>query len=55
MAVKINAGECTACGACESVCPNSAIKIEDVAVVNAAECVDCGACIDECPSSAISE
>ncbi len=55
LAVKVKNEECVGCGACEDVCPQSAIKIEnDIAVINEKDCVDCGACVDECPNSAIS-
>lgn len=53
LVAKINADECVGCGACEDVCPQSAIKVTDVAVVIEKDCVDCGACVDECPNSAI--
>nr|WP_236993926.1 4Fe-4S binding protein [Methanomassiliicoccus luminyensis] len=53
--MKVKNEECVGCGACEDVCPQSAIKIEnDIAVINEKDCVDCGACVDECPNSAIS-
>lgn len=54
MAVTISS-ECVGCGACVDVCPQSAITLDDIAVVDASKCVDCGACIDECPAGAISE
>lgn len=50
---KIIESECVACGACVDICPESAIVVEDIAVINADKCIDCGACIDECPSSCI--
>ncbi len=53
--VTINESECVGCGACVSVCPESALSCDDICVVDASKCVDCGACIDECPSNAISE
>jgi len=53
LVAKINADECVGCGACEDVCPQSAIKVTDVAVINEPDCVDCGACVDECPNNAI--
>lgn len=55
MAPKVVADECVGCGACEDVCPENAITIDDVAVIDDGKCVDCGACIDECPASAIVE
>ncbi len=36
-----------------TVCPQSAIKVTDVAVISEKDCVDCGACVDECPNGAI--
>ena len=53
MPAKVNAEECTACGACAEVCPVDAIKVEDVAVINKEECTSCGACVEECPVDAI--
>ena len=50
---KVITDNCVACGACVDVCPNSAITVDDVAVIDSAKCTDCGACIDECPSEAI--
>jgi len=44
---------CVACGACADACPESAITVDDVAVIDESKCVDCGACVDECPSEAI--
>ena len=50
---KVVAENCVACGACADVCPESAITVDDVAVIDSGKCVDCGACIDECPSDAL--
>jgi len=48
--------DCTMCGACESVCPNDAIKPGDPKyVIDPELCTDCGVCVDECPVEAISE
>ncbi len=55
MAIKIDAGKCTGCGACISVCPVGAIKVENAVAVVSEECVDCGACIPQCPLEAISQ
>ncbi len=52
---KIVDSECVACGACVDVCPESAISVDDVAVINHEKCIDCGLCIDECPSTAITQ
>ncbi|MBN1109673.1 MAG: 4Fe-4S binding protein, partial [Methanomassiliicoccales archaeon] len=43
------------CGACEDVCPNQAITVDDVAVIDANKCDDCGTCIEECPSEALAK
>jgi ferredoxin len=56
MAYKIDAGECTSCGACADVCPVTAISEGDAAyVIDPETCTDCGACEGECPVSAISQ
>jgi len=46
--------DCTTCGACEPVCPVSAIS-EGVPTYNIDKetCTDCGACDDVCPVDAI--
>lgn len=46
---------CVACGACENVCPKSAIKVwkGTAARVDLANCVGCGICSRTCPASAI--
>jgi NAD-dependent dihydropyrimidine dehydrogenase PreA subunit len=54
MAVIINVDECTGCGSCADVCPESAITVEDVATVDADKCTECGTCVDECVNEAIS-
>ncbi|MEM2838822.1 MAG: 4Fe-4S binding protein [Thermoplasmata archaeon] len=53
MPARVNVDECVACGACQDVCPENAIQVNDVAVVDKDKCVDCGACVDECPNQAI--
>ncbi|MFA6107570.1 MAG: 4Fe-4S dicluster domain-containing protein [Candidatus Latescibacterota bacterium] len=45
---------CGGCGACESACPEGAIRVEDkVATVAADECTGCGQCVEACPDNAI--
>lgn len=53
MAVTIDSGKCTGCGACEEVCPVDAIAVSDKATVDEDTCIDCGTCVDECPTDAI--
>lgn len=53
MAATVNVDECTACGNCADVCPESAIVIEDVAKVDPDKCTECGTCVDECSTEAI--
>ena len=53
--VTVKADDCVGCGACADVCPQNAIKVDDIAIIDAATCVDCGACIDECPADALVE
>ncbi|MCD4741056.1 MAG: 4Fe-4S binding protein [Desulfobacteraceae bacterium] len=39
---------CTACEACEEVCPMDAITVEETAFVNTDRCIGCGLCITRC-------
>lgn len=57
MAYKITASSCTACGACEAECPNTAIKEKNGTFIIKAElCTECVGhyddpqCIAQCPS-----
>ncbi len=53
MAHKIT-DDCVSCGACESECPEGAIKEgESKYEIDAAKCTDCGTCVEVCPSEAI--
>ena len=46
--------ECIACGACEAVCPVTAISSGDpIYEIDQDTCIDCGACDDVCPVDAI--
>ena len=45
---------CINCGACDPVCPVSAISEQgDARVIDAGACTDCGACVETCPVDAI--
>jgi Fe-S-cluster-containing hydrogenase component 2 len=47
---------CVGCAACVSVCPTSAISVNDgKASVDKDVCVECGACVSTCPVEAISQ
>ena len=53
MPIIINKGECEGCGTCVSICPNSAIVLEEVdesiiAEVVSELCDECGECIEFC-------
>ncbi len=52
-ASKVDAGRCSACGVCASVCPHGAVRMtDDGAVVEEAFCQGCGMCGASCPSHA---
>ena len=45
---------CKACGQCESVCPDSAVLVEnEVYIIDYDYCKGCGLCAYECPADAI--
>lgn len=47
---------CVKCGACESECPNGAIREEERQfAIDSRKCVGCGACISICPNGAVKE
>ncbi len=50
--IVVNRRRCTGCGACQAVCPFSAIRMEEIAVITDA-CQACGFCISACPAEAI--
>jgi ferredoxin len=54
--IEIDDEKCIHCGACYSLCPVDAIKIEDdySIIFDEKLCVRCGACLDACPMTAIS-
>ncbi len=49
---KVSEG-CTACDACEHICPVGAISIDDIAEVNSDTCIGCGLCATTCLVDAI--
>jgi len=44
----VNKDNCTACEACEDICPMDAITITETAVVNTDRCIGCGLCVTKC-------
>lgn len=54
MGAKVDAGKCTGCGKCVTVCPMDVIKMHDGKAVVGDGCVECGACVSACPRGAIS-
>jgi Fe-S-cluster-containing hydrogenase component 2 len=47
---------CVGCEACVSVCPTSAISVDEgKAAVDEDTCVECGACVSTCPVGAIAQ
>ena len=53
MAIHIITEKCVGCGACISVCPFSALVIEDNKAVALSSCTLCGLCVDACGFGAI--
>ncbi len=49
---RVDAGLCTACGACQDRCPARSIDMNERASVNA-RCIGCGLCAGACPAGAI--
>jgi ferredoxin len=49
----VNLGRCTGCRICESVCPQNAVQVTNVARVDRAGCTGCGTCVTYCPQGAI--
>jgi NAD-dependent dihydropyrimidine dehydrogenase PreA subunit len=51
-----NEERCTHCGACITICPSKAFKIDPktrLVIFNNAECIACGLCIPACPPRAM--
>lgn len=51
----VNKDKCIGCGACESVCPVGAIKLDanGKSEIDTNICIKCGACENLCPVEAI--
>lgn len=49
----IDKTRCTGCSVCVNVCPQGAIRVNDIAKVDAALCTGCSACVRACPNGAI--
>ncbi len=56
MIIKVDDSLCKGCKRCVSVCPNSAISINQktkTAQIDQSLCALCGICIEECPTGAL--
>jgi uncharacterized Fe-S center protein len=49
----LDAAKCTACGTCQSWCPEDAVSIGETAVVDRGRCIGCGECLAVCPEGAL--
>lgn len=46
--------ECTACGSCAQVCPDNAIRVQEVAMRDPKRCLGCLSCSEICAENAVS-
>ena len=51
--IKSDSGICIACGKCAEVCPESAITVNEYAVIDYEKCIGCGECVTVCPVDAM--
>jgi ferredoxin len=52
-AVRVDVTRCESCGACASVCPFSAMRMNGKAYVSLDACMGCGVCTSRCPNGAL--
>lgn len=53
---KISDEFCSQCGACEEVCREGAISVQDsTPIVNYSGCLSCGQCVEACPTGTLRE
>ena len=50
---RINEEACTACAACESICPMDAIDMDQTAQIKKDRCIGCGLCVTVCEFEAV--
>ena len=50
----VRVGQCTACGACEAACPQSALTVDGTVTVDESQCTACGECVDACAFDVLS-
>ena len=52
-------GLCTACGACENICPEACVKRENgpssITMVKGEQCIGCGLCEEVCPGNTVAQ
>jgi len=52
--MKNNPKKCLSCGGCVGICPNDAIKLENMRIViDKSKCTNCGLCRIFCPVGAM--
>lgn len=54
--LKLDAGKCTGCGMCVSVCPHGVFGLDHgkAKIMDMNSCMECGACAKNCAFSAVS-
>lgn len=50
---RVDPDTCTACGACEEICPMDALTMNTASEVNTDRCIGCGLCVTVCDFDAI--